>query len=77
MNADKDIPRKNRTTITREIIKFVRRDLQKELKLAEIASVCDISYAAARILVGKISDGLSDEEILKKKKGDQVTQMKI
>lgn len=63
--------RKERSVITKETLKRIRKSLNKESKLKEIAQENDISISCARSLSEKISNGLSDEEILNLKKEDR------
>ena len=61
--------RRNRTTVSKDILKQVRRSLGKEIKLKEIAKEVEISISCARSLSDKIVTGLSDDDILGIKKG--------
>jgi len=61
--------RKSRKTVTKEIIRLVRRLLEREMSLVQIADEVEISISCARSLCEKISCGSSDEEILQPKKG--------
>lgn len=61
--------RKKRTTISMEMIKSIRKDLEKNYSVLDISKNENISLQAAYKVVHKISEGLKDEEILKNKKG--------
>jgi hypothetical protein len=61
--------RKQRTVLTKETVKNIRRSFQKELTLKNIAVECDVSISCARTTCTKIQMGLSDEDIVSVKKG--------
>jgi transposase len=64
-----ELHRKKRKTVTKEIIKSVRKSMCKEFTLKNIAEEAEISYFCAYKLVEKIQNGMNDEEILNTKKG--------
>lgn len=61
--------RKRRTTMTRELLKGLRKMIIKEYSTIRMAEEMDISLGAVQGTVEKISSGLTDDEILLVKKG--------
>ena len=61
--------RKTRTIITKETARRIRKSLEKEMKLKDIAEELEISISSARSISVKIAEDLSDEEIISVKKG--------
>ena len=61
--------RKRRTTITKEIVKTVRKAHLKEKTTIEIAEELEISISSTRSICQKIANGLTDDEIACSKKG--------
>ncbi|KAF7691532.1 hypothetical protein CDIK_2528 [Cucumispora dikerogammari] len=60
--------KQKRTTITKDIIKIIRKLLNKEYNIIKCAEEAEISYKCAYDLIKKITRGDSDETILGTKK---------
>ena len=60
---------KRRTTITKEILKSIRKSIGKDYSARKAAEEAEISSACAQTLINKIQSGLADEDILDTKKG--------
>jgi len=61
--------RKRRQTMNKEILKRLRKDIDKDIPFKSIADSEEISIQTVYNMAKKIQDGLSDEEILCHKKG--------
>lgn len=61
--------RKRRTTLTKEILKSVRKSVERNYTIAKTAEEADISTTCANSLIIKIHAGVGDSEILDMKKG--------
>ena len=64
-----NVPRKKRQALTLDILRRIRKQLEKSNKVCEIAEDVEMTRCSIYKVINKISEGLTDEQILLPKKG--------
>ena len=69
-----EITRKKRIIITMEICRNIRRQIELQKSLRDISKINDLSYNSVLVIDNKISQGMSDIDIVQTKKGRKVNE---